>query len=331
MHLRPPPARQRDGGQGGAARATRRTSRSPRAAASRPPASASTTTPTARCRTRARSRACRRRAATPWPRPCRPAGTSPRATCDDGSPVSNIDVAPGRARDLHVHEPPAAARSSSCRTRSPTTRRTSPSPPAAACRPRSFQPRRRRRRHAVEHAHLRQRAGHERLLDRADPPVRAGSSRAHRVTTAARCPTSTSAPARPSPAPSTNEQARPDRGREGRDPDRPAGLLVHRRRRPVAHPASSSTTTPTARCRTRARSTTSRPAAATRCPRRLPSGWEQTGATCDDGSTPSNIDVGAGETVTCTFSNRKLGKIVVVKDAVPRRAAGLHVHAPAAA
>jgi agmatine/peptidylarginine deiminase len=49
----------------------------------------------------------------------------------------------------------------------------------------------------------------------------------------------------------------------------------------------------------------------------VPSGWEQTGATCDDGSPPSSIDVSAGETVTCTFSNRKAGKIVVVKDATP--------------
>ena len=58
----------------------------------------------------------------------------------------------------------------------------------------------------------------------------------------------------------------------------------------------------------------------------VPSGWEQTGATCDDGSSPSNIDVSAGEIVTCTFSNLKLGKIVVVKDAIPERPAGLLVH-----
>ncbi|MGH3370886.1 MAG: prealbumin-like fold domain-containing protein, partial [Nocardioidaceae bacterium] len=49
----------------------------------------------------------------------------------------------------------------------------------------------------------------------------------------------------------------------------------------------------------------------------VPSGWEQTGATCDDGSDPSSIDVSAGEVVTCTFSNRKRGTIVVIKDATP--------------
>ena len=52
----------------------------------------------------------------------------------------------------------------------------------------------------------------------------------------------------------------------------------------------------------------------------VPSGWDQTGATCDDGSPVSNIDVAAGETVTCTFTNRKRGSIVVVKDAVPNDA-----------
>jgi hypothetical protein len=35
------------------------------------------------------------------------------------------------------------------------------------------------------------------------------------------------------------------------------------------------------------------------------SGWEQTAATCDDGSPPSAIDLDSGETVTCTFTNSK--------------------------
>ena len=61
-----------------------------------------------------------------------------------------------------------------------------------------------------------------------------------------------------------------------------------------------------------------------------PAGWVLSSATCSDGSPVSNIDVGPGETVTCTFANQKRGKIVVVKDARPndpqdfssRRAAG---------
>ena len=39
----------------------------------------------------------------------------------------------------------------------------------------------------------------------------------------------------------------------------------------------------------------------------VPSAWEQQSATCDDGSPPSNIDVSASETVTCTFTNSQLG------------------------
>jgi hypothetical protein len=37
----------------------------------------------------------------------------------------------------------------------------------------------------------------------------------------------------------------------------------------------------------------------------VPSGWMQNSATCSDGSPVSNIDVGPGETVTCTFVNTR--------------------------
>src|SRR5207244_3315107 len=40
----------------------------------------------------------------------------------------------------------------------------------------------------------------------------------------------------------------------------------------------------------------------------VPSGWDQTSATCDNGSSPSNISVSTGQTVTCNFTNRKRGK-----------------------
>jgi hypothetical protein len=46
-------------------------------------------------------------------------------------------------------------------------------------------------------------------------------------------------------------------------------------------------------------------------------GWDQTGATCDDGSSPSNIDIAPGETVTCTFTNRKRGQVLVVESSTP--------------
>jgi hypothetical protein len=38
----------------------------------------------------------------------------------------------------------------------------------------------------------------------------------------------------------------------------------------------------------------------------VPAGWAQVGATCDDGSNPSDIGVSANEVVTCTFTNTAL-------------------------
>ncbi len=48
-------------------------------------------------------------------------------------------------------------------------------------------------------------------------------------------------------------------------------------------------------------------------------------ATCDDGSSPSSIDLAAGETVKCTFTNSKDGKIIVEKVMVGQRPAELLV------
>jgi hypothetical protein len=39
----------------------------------------------------------------------------------------------------------------------------------------------------------------------------------------------------------------------------------------------------------------------------VPAGWQQDSATCSDSSPVSNIDISAGETVTCTFTNSQLG------------------------
>ena len=39
----------------------------------------------------------------------------------------------------------------------------------------------------------------------------------------------------------------------------------------------------------------------------------QTSATCSNGDDPASVTVGAGETVTCTFTNTKLGSITIVK------------------
>ncbi|MFL5732398.1 MAG: collagen binding domain-containing protein [Chloroflexia bacterium] len=44
-----------------------------------------------------------------------------------------------------------------------------------------------------------------------------------------------------------------------------------------------------------------------------PSGWDQASATCSDGSPVGNISVSAGETVTCTFTNRARALINIHK------------------
>ncbi len=46
-------------------------------------------------------------------------------------------------------------------------------------------------------------------------------------------------------------------------------------------------------------------------------GWLKTSAVCSDGSDPSSIDLSAGEVVTCTFRNTKLGSLNIIKDARP--------------
>jgi hypothetical protein len=46
-------------------------------------------------------------------------------------------------------------------------------------------------------------------------------------------------------------------------------------------------------------------------------GWTLTSATCSDGSPVTAIDLGAGETVTCTFNNQARGHIIVTKQTDP--------------
>jgi plastocyanin len=54
----------------------------------------------------------------------------------------------------------------------------------------------------------------------------------------------------------------------------------------------------------------------------VPSGWDLISATCTDDSPVDNIDISPGETVTCTFSNRQRGTIVVEKQTEPHGASG---------
>ena len=112
-------------------------------------------------------------------------------------------------------------------------------------------------------------------------------------------------------------QARLDRGRQGRDSRRSRRTSPSRPVEASARRASRSTTTPTRRCRTRARSATYRRAAATPLAETVPAGWDQTAATCNDGSPVTNVTLSPAENVTCTFSNRKRAQLTIVTDAVP--------------
>jgi uncharacterized repeat protein (TIGR01451 family) len=49
----------------------------------------------------------------------------------------------------------------------------------------------------------------------------------------------------------------------------------------------------------------------------VPPGWDQSLASCDDGSPVGNINVAPGETVTCTFTNKQRGQIVIKKATDP--------------
>jgi hypothetical protein len=49
----------------------------------------------------------------------------------------------------------------------------------------------------------------------------------------------------------------------------------------------------------------------------VPTGWDLESVICSDGSLPSAISLQAGETVTCTFTNEKDAKIIVVKETEP--------------
>ena len=55
----------------------------------------------------------------------------------------------------------------------------------------------------------------------------------------------------------------------------------------------------------------------------VPAGWEQVATGCSDGGEPSDISLGAGETITCTFTNRQMGQIQLRKQLAPPGASGI--------
>ena len=326
LHLHEPEARRDRGREGRHARRPAGLLLHGRRRAGARAASSSTTTPTARCRTRGRSRASRPAPATRSPRRCRAAGTRPRppattaarcrtstsrpaevVTCTfTNRKRGRIVVVEGRHAGrpagllLHGRRRPLA-RELPARRRRRRARSRTPAPSATSCRARGYS-----------------------LVRDACPA--AGTRPARPATTAARCRTSTSRPARPSPA-LREPQARAARGRQGRAARRPAGLRLHGRRRPVARPASSSTTTPTRRCRHTRTFTNVVPGSGYSLSETVPSRLGPAERDLQTTAARSRTStLAAGETVTCTFTNRKRGQIVVVKDARPERPAGLLVH-----
>ncbi len=237
------------------------------------------------------------------------------ATCDDGSPSSNISVSAGetvtctfsnrkrahaRGRQGLAAERPAGLRAS--RPAAASARRASRSTTTPTGRCRTPAP------------------------SRASPPARATRSRrrspaagtrpARRAATAAHRATSTSRPARPSRARSRTASA------AGSSRSRTRGRTTPRTSR---SPPAAASARRASQLDDDADGTLSNsrafndlvPGSGYSLAETVPGGWDQAGATCDDGSSPSNIGVSAGEVVTCTFTNDKRGQITVVHDAVP--------------
>ncbi len=48
-----------------------------------------------------------------------------------------------------------------------------------------------------------------------------------------------------------------------------------------------------------------------------PDGWQRTGASCDNGDAPDALSLDVGDQVTCTFTHRRLGRIVIEKQTLP--------------
>ena len=232
----------------------------------------------------------RRASATRCRRPV-PGWTRPRPRCDDGSPPANIDVDAGRGRHLHVHRTRSAARSWSSRTRCPTTPQDFSFTAGGGLSPDELLARRRLRRDAVQHA-APSPTSRRAAATRVSESVPAGWDQAS-ATCNDGSPVSNInvAPGRDGDLHVHQPQARPDRRRQGR--------AAQRRRRTsrftagggLPDAASSSTTTRTATLSNTRTFTNVAPGSGYSVSETVPSGWDQSSATCDDGSPVSNINV----------------------------------------
>ena len=240
------------------------------------------------------------------------------ATCDDGSPVSNINVAAGetvtctftnrkRGQIVVRHERRARRRAGLLLhgRRRPLTRQ--------------LLARRRPRPGARQHAHVQRRARRSRLLARGDRAGRLGPGERHLRRRQPGVEHRRVRRARRSPARSRTTSA--GRSWSSRTPLPTTRRTSRSRPAAASRPTSFSLDDDADATLSNTRTFTDVPAGnGYSLAETVPSGWDQTSATCGDGSPVSNIDVAPGETVTCTFTNRKRGQIVVVKDAQPNDA-----------
>ncbi len=207
------------------------------------------------------------------------------ATCDDGSPVSDISLSPGETVTCTFTNEKKRQRSSCARTRQPDDPQDFEFSAGGGLTPTSFQ--------LDDDGNDGNELSNSRSFDvDAGNRLLADGDRAGRVgSDGATCDDG-------SPVTDisvsigetvnctfTNAQARPDRRRQGRDARRPAGLRLLGRRRPHARELPARRRRQRRqRSRTRGRSTTSRPATGYSVSETVPAEWDQTSATCDDGS-----------------------------------------------
>ncbi len=256
------------------------------------------------------------------------------ATCSDGSPVSNIDVAPGEtvtctwvntkrasltvAKDAVPNDPQDFAFNVAV-------------PGGGSL---ELLARRRRRRHAARNS--------SRTFNNVAPGPRATSvvgdgAGAAGTSRAATCDDGSpvierqlSAAARASTCTFTNQQARPDLW-SSRTPRRTTRRTSRSRPGGGLSPASFSLdddSDPTLSNTPDLHQRGGR-APATRSPRPCRPDGTSRAPPATTAARSRTSRVSGGETVTCTFTNRKRGQIIVVKDSLPDDAAGLRASPPA--
>ena len=143
----------------------------------------------------------------------------------------------------------------------------------------------------------------------------AGDSRTPAAMTGARCRTSRCRRARRSRAPSATRRSQRSSCARTRHPTT-RRTSSSQRAAASARRASSSTTTATRATSSSSRSFDVTPDSGYSLSETVPAGWDQTGATCDDGSPVTDISVSIGRPSPAR-SRTKHGQVVVRKDAVP--------------